>query len=83
MLAYTVRRGIYKPKIQFRRNKKPTFRPADVEKAPVPTEPYQRPRYLSFKGLLEKDEIEMVNQGGFEPTVNWKKVKAIKYSKED
>lgn len=76
MLAFISRRGFYKPKIQFRKNRKSSFNHAEAE-TPTVVEPYHRPRYLTFRPILDKEEIEAVNLGGKDPDLYYKKVKAI------
>jgi hypothetical protein len=63
----------YKPKIQFRVGKKkiPKVEAVTSEEQP---EVYTKPSYLSFKRILTQEEIDLLNQGGENPKVHWKKV---------
>ena len=72
MLRNIAKRYVYRPKIQFRKNKKAILQRLEIEnKEPLP---YEEPTYLKLKRDIDQEEIEVINQGGLAPKVHWKKI---------
>ena len=63
----------YKPKIHFKKGLKSNV-PVETEEVAKQVEIYQKPQYLSWKKELTNDEIDMLNQGGRPPAINWRKI---------
>jgi hypothetical protein len=63
----------YRPKIQFRKGGK-SNQFDQSEPSPTIPEEYTQPKYLLLERRMTEEEIDLINQGGRSPPINWKKI---------